>query len=589
MKLLAKIFMMSVSLLIVFSCNVAGIDQDVTLLDTSEVASRGTTVNVSTYNEFKDAINNASPGDTIVLAAGITISGGFKILDGVDGEPGNRITIKSASSTNKATIKGSGGGTALSIKGHYWTLQDLKITYAQKGVVFDNANYGEVINCEVYGTQMEAIHFRDGSDNGLVDNCHIYDTGTTRPEYGEGVYVGTDKGSWDKYSEDVYNTVIKNTTFGPNVRAEHVDIKEGTLGTIVEYCTFDGTGISGENSADTFINDKGKDAIIRHNVGNKNGNDTIRAFGDISNRGTYNSGEGGWWYGNTFNGASSSDYFIAHAQGTYTYFYGDNIKNPSGGNMYISGGTYKAGDAGDGGDSGEEEEDTFVNPVSNVSATSDETSVRVTWDNPSDTDFDRVEITLGSTTKTRTTEAVIFDGLESGTSYTFELVAFDITGNSSTVKTITKSTTVVDTGGETETSNLKIQYDCNKPSTSEKSIQADLLIINTGSSDESLSNYTIRYWFTNDGLTPTYSTRYAAIGSSYVSGSFGSDYLEISFTGGVVKANDDTKLKISINNTTYKLYDQSNDYSFDGSISSFIDYDKITIYKNGSLVWGVEP
>lgn len=573
--------MISISLLLTFSCNVTGVNQEQTVLDTSNDVSRGTTVNVSTYNELKNALTYASPGDTIVLAAGVTISGGFKVPDGVDGTASNRITIKSASTTNRATIKGSGGGTALSIKGHYWTVQDLKITYAQKGIVFDNANNGEVINCEVYDTQMEGIHFRDGSDNGLVDNCYIHDTGTTKPEYGEGIYVGTDKGSWDKYSEDVYNTVIRHTTIGPNVTAEHVDIKEGTLGTIVEYCTFNGTGISGANSANTFINDKGKDAIIRHNVANKNGNDIITAFGDISNRGTYNSGEGGWWYGNTLNGAKSSDYFIAHAQGDYTYFYGDNIKNPAGGNMYISGGTYKKGD------DGEEPVDTFVNPVSNLSATSDETTITVRWDNPSDADFDRVEITMGGTTKTRSTEAVIFDSLTSGTSYTFSLVAFDTTGNASTVKTITKSTT--SSGGGSETSNLKIQYDCNKTATSEKSIQADLLIVNTGNSDENLSAYTIRYWFSNDGLTPTYSTRYAAIGSGNVSGSFSSNYLEISFTGGVVGANDDTKLKISINNTTYQPYNQSNDYSFDGSITSFVDYEKITIYKNGTLVWGVEP
>jgi endoglucanase len=37
------------------------------------------------------------------------------------------------------------------------------------------------------------------------------------------------------------------------------------------------------------------------------------------------------------------------------------------------------------------------------------------------------------------------------------------------------------------------------------------------------------------------------------------------------------------------VHDQSNDYSFDPTIKAFQDYEKVTLHKNGELVWGVAP
>ena len=61
---------------------------------------------------------------------------------------------------------------------------------------------------------------------------------------------------------DCYNTVIRNCIIGPNVRAEGIDIKEGTLNTLVEKNKFDATGISAQNYADSFIDLKGARVII---------------------------------------------------------------------------------------------------------------------------------------------------------------------------------------------------------------------------------------------------------------------------------------------------------------------------------------
>jgi hypothetical protein len=42
-----------------------------------------------------------------------------------------------------------------------------------------------------------------------------------------------------------------NNKLGPNVAAEHIDIKEGTEGGVIACNTFDGQGISGQNNADS--------------------------------------------------------------------------------------------------------------------------------------------------------------------------------------------------------------------------------------------------------------------------------------------------------------------------------------------------
>jgi hypothetical protein len=142
-------------------------------------------------------------------------------------------------------------------------------------------------------------------------------------------------------------------------------------------------------------------------------------------------------------------------------------------------------------------------------------------------------------------------------------------------------------------SNLKIQYKCSQTASSAKTIKPDILLINTDSSDINLAGYSIRYWFTRDNFTPTYSERYVSFGSSNADGVFGTangmDYLQINLSGGIVQGNKSATIKVSIANTNSQYYNQSNDYSFDATYTSYKDYSKITLYKNGVLICGTEP
>ncbi|NLG83153.1 MAG: sheath polysaccharide-degrading enzyme, partial [Firmicutes bacterium] len=185
--------------------------------------------------------------------------------------------------------------------------------------------------CEIYNIGMEALHFRDGSSNNIAENLNIHDTGKQTPDYGEGVYVGSDQSKWSTYKKECDYNTVKNSTIGPGVTAEHVDIKEGTTGTVIEGCTFKGTGISGANYADSFIDVKGNNASIRNNVGYRENNskivDAFQLHQQVSGWGLNN-----YFIGNTVYLDISTPYVINAASGT-SAFASNNTRNPAG-NMY---------------------------------------------------------------------------------------------------------------------------------------------------------------------------------------------------------------------------------------------------------------
>ena len=242
-------------------------------------------VYVKNTEELKAALENAKAGDEIILAEGEYVySGdtpkGYMFTGTADGTEEKPIILRSENPDQPAILSGSSTAEnyVLSISGDWWEIKDLKVTNAQKGIMIDNSNHTKIKNCEVYHIGSEGIHLRDNSSNCLIERCNVHDTGVVSPGYGEAIYVGSAESTTEYGHECHYNT-IRNCKLGPNVAAEHVDIKEYTIGTTVENCTFDGTGMSGENYAKSFINIKGNDCIIRNNVGYRNGCTAIqRAF-----------------------------------------------------------------------------------------------------------------------------------------------------------------------------------------------------------------------------------------------------------------------------------------------------------------------
>lgn len=261
-------------------------------------SSKAATTTCSTVSCVTTAVANAQPGDIINLADGVTFNGKFTLA--ANGTAANPITLQTVSSTNRATINAgtTSTGYGLTMTGDYWIVKNVKVTNAKKGIMLDNANYTLIDNVEVYNIGEEGVHYRDGSSYNTIQYSNIHDCGVLTPDYGEGVYVGSDVGKWGTYNAATNYNKIKNNTIGPNVKAEHIDIKEGSTGTIVEYNTFNGTGISGANSADSFMDVKGNNDIIRYNTGYRNNNSIIVNAFEVHQR-SAGWGQNADFYGNT--------------------------------------------------------------------------------------------------------------------------------------------------------------------------------------------------------------------------------------------------------------------------------------------------
>lgn len=291
------------------------------LLLNKSIKDNDNIIHVTNSAELQNALANAKAGDEIVLASNTYIYDGVvnqwrTFIGQADGTEKNPIILRSEDPENPAIIDGTTTSSyyGLTITGDWWIVKDITVTNASKGIIIDNSNHTQLINCEVFNTGTEGIHIRDGSSYCTIDSCKIHDTGVVSAGYGEGIYIGSAKSTSEYDHICDYNT-IKNCEIGSNVSAECIDIKEYTTGTVVENCIFDGKGCTGENYSKAFVNIKGNDCIIRNCIGYRNGCDKItRAF--EQNNVVDGWGQNAYIYGNkvymdTSTNSSGKMYFLS--------------------------------------------------------------------------------------------------------------------------------------------------------------------------------------------------------------------------------------------------------------------------------------
>ncbi|MFD1178988.1 glycoside hydrolase family 9 protein [Paenibacillus puldeungensis] len=190
-------------------------------------------------------------------------------------------------------------------------------------------------------------------------------------------------------------------------------------------------------------------------------------------------------------------------------------------------------------------------------------------------------------------------GLTNGTTYYYVVVARNAVGDSlpsSEVSVKPRSTPIPAEG------DLKVQYRTNDTNSGDNQLRPLFRIVNTGNETVSLSDLTLRYYYTTDGDQPQqFNCDYAFVGSGNVSGRFvkldhqvtgGDHYLEIAFApgaGSLAPGADSGEIQTRVNKTDWTNYNESDDYSYGGTQQTFADWNKVTLYRNGTLIWGVEP
>jgi uncharacterized protein YjdB len=203
-------------------------------------------VSVSSSSELHSAVSAAQPGDLIQMADG-TYSGDGELKVSTAGTASQRITLCGSS----AAVINAGSNSQMPaigmIGGSYWTFSGFTITNALFGFYAQKSSHVVMEGLTIHAIGQEAIEIFNFSKYVVIRNNRIYDTGTHVAEYGEGVYIGSSNEKWPTFTggqpDHSDSSLVEGNNFGPNVRAEAVDVKEGTTGGEIRNNVFDGTGL----------------------------------------------------------------------------------------------------------------------------------------------------------------------------------------------------------------------------------------------------------------------------------------------------------------------------------------------------------
>ncbi|CAM9110183.1 unnamed protein product [Ectocarpus fasciculatus] len=252
------------------------------------------TVNVSpntNNNAIQTALDDAQPGDTIILGAGNYYESPETTVDGLEGA---RITII-GEDVDSVRLLGEGTGTrVLEIKHDYYTVEGFTIdgevdttgtdylefyhstliyAYANRtptirGNGFESAMDGLIIkNMKLRTAGEECLRLRGWVNWGLIEGNDIQDCGkwdfvhedqTDGEKKGEGVCIGTSSSEWGADGiDDCRGNIVRGNYIETN-GGEGVDVKEGVIGTIVDdnvvQMQLDGdSGAIGSRASGTII------------------------------------------------------------------------------------------------------------------------------------------------------------------------------------------------------------------------------------------------------------------------------------------------------------------------------------------------
>ncbi len=133
-------------------------------------------------------------------------------------------------------------------------------------------------------------------------------------------------------------------------------------------------------------------------------------------------------------------------------------------------------------------------------------------------------------------------------------------------------------------------------------IRSSFRIVNKGEEAVDLQNVKLRYYYTIDGdKAQEFHCDYAQMGNGNVKAQFvkldtpvaGADYyMEVSFGpgAGILAPGQDTgEIQTRVNKSDWSNYNESDDFSYDPTKSSYTEWEKAPLYVNDKLVWGLQP
>ncbi|MGG4142196.1 cellulose binding domain-containing protein, partial [Paenibacillus algorifonticola] len=180
-------------------------------------------------------------------------------------------------------------------------------------------------------------------------------------------------------------------------------------------------------------------------------------------------------------------------------------------------------------------------------------------------------------------------GLTNGTTYHYVVSAVNAAGEgvNSAAASATPQSVVVPSG------DLVLQYRAGDSNATDNQIKPYFNIKNIGNTAVDLSDLKIRYYFSKEGNAAMDSAiDWAQIGGTNILRTFTDTYVELSFTSGagaIQAGGQSGDIQLRMYKTDWTNFDETNDYSYDPTKTSYQDWNKVTLYKGGNLIWGIEP
>lgn len=148
---------------------------------------------------------------------------------------------------------------------------------------------------------------------------------------------------------------------------------------------------------------------------------------------------------------------------------------------------------------------------------------------------------------------------------------------------------------------LQVQYRCLDTSEKPNQLRFHLRIVNQGNESIPLTELTVRYWYTRDKDGPLNAVcDWATLGREMMMHTItevkpvpGADtYIEIGFRPKAMSLEprqNSGEIQYRVHRKDWSRFAQRDDYSLDMKAQDWTDAPKITLYRKGVLVWGVEP
>jgi len=148
---------------------------------------------------------------------------------------------------------------------------------------------------------------------------------------------------------------------------------------------------------------------------------------------------------------------------------------------------------------------------------------------------------------------------------------------------------------------LRVQYRCGDTNATDNQFRPQFNVVNAGLGAVPLTELTVRYWFSEGTTAEMFFCDYAKIGQTSITGRFealttprplADHFLELGFlaaAGSLAGSSETGEIQARCQKADYSPYDEADDYSFDPSVAAYADAPRVTLYRQGVLVWGTEP